>query len=188
MRWRQPLDFLATWIPLCVPPCATKQRWGILSQAFGLCRTLRLSGALRWWWFRWLRWVRWRWWHRWLTMNEAVNYWRNSESLLLLLFEWFKTPTEAKKLICNFSLSRFVFPSFPSISVCQDSNPDDEYTIACLLMVFIAVSIPRLARMENSQYKPSLEAHANNAHCLAKVGSRLLGYITGSCQRVRFGG
>ena len=36
-------------------------------------------------------------------------------------------------------------------------------------MVFIAVSIPRLARMDNSQYKPSLEAHANNAHCLAKV-------------------
>lgn len=55
----------------------------------------------------------------------------------------------------------------------KDSNPDDEYTIACLLMVFIAVSIPRLARVDNSQYKPSLEAHANNAHCLAKAVNAL---------------
>lgn len=34
-------------------------------------------------------------------------------------------------------------------------------------MVFVAVSLPKLARSEASYYKPSLEAHANNIHCLA---------------------
>ncbi|CAG2181119.1 unnamed protein product, partial [Oppiella nova] len=35
---------------------------------------------------------------------------------------------------------------------------EDEYQMACLLMVFIAVSLPKLARNESSYYKPSLEA------------------------------
>ncbi|KAH8034712.1 hypothetical protein HPB51_000802 [Rhipicephalus microplus] len=34
---------------------------------------------------------------------------------------------------------------------------DDEYQVACLLMVFVAVSLPKLARTEGSVYKPSLE-------------------------------
>lgn len=46
---------------------------------------------------------------------------------------------------------------------------EDEYQVACLLMVFVAVSLPKLARSENSYYKPSLEAHANNIHCLAQA-------------------
>jgi len=36
-------------------------------------------------------------------------------------------------------------------------------------MVFIAVSLPKLARSEGSYYKPSLEAHGNNIHCLASA-------------------
>lgn len=36
-------------------------------------------------------------------------------------------------------------------------------------MVFIAVSLPKLARGEASYYKPALEAHANNIHCLAQA-------------------
>ncbi|RWS03999.1 membrane-associated protein Hem-like protein [Dinothrombium tinctorium] len=46
---------------------------------------------------------------------------------------------------------------------------EDEYQIACLLMVFVAVSLPKLARNEQSFFKPSLEAHANNIHCLAQA-------------------
>ena len=48
----------------------------------------------------------------------------------------------------------------------NDLKPEDKYQYACLLMVFIAVSLPKLARMENSVYRPELEAHANNIHCL----------------------
>lgn len=46
---------------------------------------------------------------------------------------------------------------------------EDEYQIACHLMVFVAVSLPKLARQDGSNYKPSLEAHANNIHCLAQA-------------------
>lgn len=35
--------------------------------------------------------------------------------------------------------------SFPSAEV-----PDEEFIITCLLMVFVAVSIPKLARMDNT--------------------------------------
>uniref|UniRef100_T1JIM6 Membrane-associated protein Hem n=1 Tax=Strigamia maritima TaxID=126957 RepID=T1JIM6_STRMM len=43
---------------------------------------------------------------------------------------------------------------------------EDEYQIACLLMVFVAVSLPKLARSEGCYYKAYLEGHANNVHCL----------------------
>lgn len=33
---------------------------------------------------------------------------------------------------------------------------DDDYQIACHLMVFIAFSLPKLAKQENSVYNPSL--------------------------------
>jgi membrane-associated protein hem len=46
---------------------------------------------------------------------------------------------------------------------------EDEYQLACLLMVFVAVSLPKLARSEQSYYKPSLDAHGNNSHCLAQA-------------------
>jgi NCK-associated protein 1 len=48
-------------------------------------------------------------------------------------------------------------------------NPDDEYTISCLLMVLLAVSISRLTRYDSSQYKVELQAHGNNAHCIANA-------------------
>jgi len=34
---------------------------------------------------------------------------------------------------------------------------EDEYTIACLLMVFVAVAIPRLARSDAATFKAALE-------------------------------
>jgi len=52
---------------------------------------------------------------------------------------------------------------------------EDEYLTSCLLMVFVAVSIPKLARSESSSYQPQLEGHANNIHCLASAVNQLLG-------------
>ncbi|CAG2161911.1 unnamed protein product [Oppiella nova] len=58
---------------------------------------------------------------------------------------------------------------------------EDEYQMACLLMVFIAVSLPKLARNESSYYKPSLEAHANNVHCLAHAINGIAGALFTIC-------
>lgn len=46
---------------------------------------------------------------------------------------------------------------------------DEEYQISCLLMVFVAVSLPKLARGEASLFKPALESHANNINCIAQA-------------------
>ncbi|KTF89544.1 hypothetical protein cypCar_00039644, partial [Cyprinus carpio] len=48
-------------------------------------------------------------------------------------------------------------------------SPEEEYKIACLLMVFVAVSMPTLASNVMSQYSPAIEGHCNNIHCLAKA-------------------
>jgi len=56
-----------------------------------------------------------------------------------------------------------------------ESGSEDEYLISCLLMVFVAVSIPKLARSESSSYQAQLEGHANNIHCLAMAVNQLLG-------------
>lgn len=58
---------------------------------------------------------------------------------------------------------------------------EDEYQVACLLMVFVAVSLPKLARTEGSVYKPSLEAHTNNMHCLAHAVNALAGSLFTIC-------
>jgi NCK-associated protein 1 len=54
---------------------------------------------------------------------------------------------------------------------------EDDYVVSCLLMVFIAVALPRLARNDNTSYKAALEAHANNVHCLAKAVNALAGAL-----------
>lgn len=54
---------------------------------------------------------------------------------------------------------------------------EEEYQIACLLMVFVAVSIPKLARNENCQYRANLDAHTNNSHCLAQAINGLGGAL-----------
>ncbi|XP_074604970.1 nck associated protein 1 Hem isoform X2 [Brevipalpus obovatus] len=58
---------------------------------------------------------------------------------------------------------------------------EDEYQIACLLMVLIAVSLPKLARSDQSYFKPSLEAHANNIHCLAHAINKIAGALFTIC-------
>uniref|UniRef100_A0A8C0MYC2 Nck-associated protein 1 n=2 Tax=Laurasiatheria TaxID=314145 RepID=A0A8C0MYC2_CANLF len=51
----------------------------------------------------------------------------------------------------------------------ENISPEEEYKIACLLMVFVAVSLPTLASNVMSQYSPAIEGHCNNIHCLAKA-------------------
>lgn len=58
---------------------------------------------------------------------------------------------------------------------------EDEYQVACLLMVFVAVSLPKLARSEGSVYRASLEAHSNNMHCLAHAVNALAGALFTLC-------
>lgn len=44
-------------------------------------------------------------------------------------------------------------------------------------MVFVAVSIPKLARQDASVYRASLEAHSNNIHCLAAAVNSIFGAL-----------
>uniref|UniRef100_A0AAZ3QM88 Nck-associated protein 1 n=1 Tax=Oncorhynchus tshawytscha TaxID=74940 RepID=A0AAZ3QM88_ONCTS len=55
----------------------------------------------------------------------------------------------------------------------ENISPEEEYKIACLLMVFVAVSMPTLASNVMSQYSPAIEGHCNNIHCLAKAVNQI---------------
>lgn len=41
--------------------------------------------------------------------------------------------------------------------ITENISPEEEYKIACLLMVFVAVSLPTLASNVMSQYSPAIE-------------------------------
>lgn len=43
----------------------------------------------------------------------------------------------------------------------KQTEPDEHYTLSCLLLVFIALSLPRLALTQNSQYSASLQGVFN---------------------------
>uniref|UniRef100_U3JVU0 NCKPL protein n=1 Tax=Ficedula albicollis TaxID=59894 RepID=U3JVU0_FICAL len=51
----------------------------------------------------------------------------------------------------------------------EGSSPEEEYKVSCLLLVFVAVSLPLLAADPASQYSPELDGFTNNLHCLAKA-------------------
>ncbi|XP_051566050.1 nck-associated protein 1-like isoform X1 [Myxocyprinus asiaticus] len=55
----------------------------------------------------------------------------------------------------------------------ENISPEEEYKIACLLMVFVAVAMPTLASNVMSQYSPAIEGHCNNIHCLAKAVNQI---------------
>lgn len=75
-----------------------------------------------------------------------------------------------------------VDPTLASALRSQKSEIDDgEHLIACLLMVFVAVSIPKLARNDNSFYRATLEAHANNTHCMALAINNIFGAMFTIC-------
>ncbi|XP_046405356.1 membrane-associated protein Hem isoform X2 [Ischnura elegans] len=63
----------------------------------------------------------------------------------------------------------------------KNETDEDEHLLACLLMVFVAVSIPKLARNENSFYRASLEGHANNIHCMASAVNNIFGALFTIC-------
>ncbi|XP_071122007.1 nck-associated protein 1-like isoform X4 [Mytilus edulis] len=59
----------------------------------------------------------------------------------------------------------------------KSERRENEYEVACLLMVFVAVAIPKLARQDSSVYKASLEGNVNNCHCLALAVNQLAGAL-----------
>ncbi|XP_075218279.1 nck associated protein 1 Hem [Lycorma delicatula] len=63
----------------------------------------------------------------------------------------------------------------------KNETDEDEHLLACLLMVFVAVSIPKLARNENSFYRASLEGHSNNIHCMAAAINNIFGALFTIC-------
>ncbi|CAG9836304.1 unnamed protein product [Diabrotica balteata] len=63
----------------------------------------------------------------------------------------------------------------------QENEGDNEHLLVCLLMVFVAVSIPKLAKSEQSFYRPSLEGHTNNIHCMALAVNHIFGALFTIC-------
>ncbi|XP_053564242.1 nck-associated protein 1-like [Bombina bombina] len=51
----------------------------------------------------------------------------------------------------------------------ESSSLEEEYKVACLLQVFLAVSLPLLASDPLSSYKIQYDGYYNNIHCLAKA-------------------
>ncbi|XP_065596615.1 nck-associated protein 1-like isoform X2 [Cyrtonyx montezumae] len=49
------------------------------------------------------------------------------------------------------------------------SSSEEDYKAACLLLVFVAVSLPLLASDPTSTYNPDTDGYNNNIHCLAKA-------------------
>lgn len=62
-----------------------------------------------------------------------------------------------------------------------ESESDSEHLLVCLLMVFVAVSIPKLAKSEQSFYRASLEGHTNNIHCMALAVNNIFGALFTIC-------
>ncbi|NXQ54390.1 NCKPL protein, partial [Anthoscopus minutus] len=52
-------------------------------------------------------------------------------------------------------------------------SPEDDVTVSCLLLVFVAVSLPLLAADPASRYDPELDGYTNNLHCLATAIAQL---------------
>ncbi|EGT43047.1 hypothetical protein CAEBREN_28853, partial [Caenorhabditis brenneri] len=48
----------------------------------------------------------------------------------------------------------------------QNVHPQEHYLNSCLLMVAVAICIPRIGMSELSTYKPSCQASLNNSHCV----------------------
>ncbi|CAD7081544.1 unnamed protein product [Hermetia illucens] len=75
-----------------------------------------------------------------------------------------------------------VDPTLASILKSQKPEFDDgEHLVACLLMVFVAVSIPKLARNDSSFYRASLDGHSNNTHCMAMAINNIFGALFTIC-------
>ena len=64
------------------------------------------------------------------------------------------TGRKPESIFCKSPLLSFLL----NVCVCVENiSPEEEYKIACLLMVFVAVSLPTLASNVMSQYSPAIE-------------------------------
>ncbi|XP_055900787.1 nck-associated protein 1-like isoform X2 [Biomphalaria glabrata] len=63
-----------------------------------------------------------------------------------------------------------------SVYASTESNKDD-YDTACLLLVFLAISLPRLVYWDQTIFKASLDAHFNSSHCIAYGLSQVSGAL-----------
>ncbi|KAH9518845.1 Nck-associated protein 1 [Bulinus truncatus] len=63
-----------------------------------------------------------------------------------------------------------------SSHVSSDSK-EDEYNSACLMLVFIALSLPRLTYWDQTIFSSPLDAHFNGSHCIAKSISQVAGAL-----------
>lgn len=59
----------------------------------------------------------------------------------------------------------------------KEKKPEDDSLIWSLFLVFAAVALPSLAYRDASDYNADLEAHENNAHCMAVAINRLAGAL-----------
>uniref|UniRef100_UPI003AAFF040 nck-associated protein 1-like isoform X1 n=1 Tax=Centroberyx gerrardi TaxID=166262 RepID=UPI003AAFF040 len=55
----------------------------------------------------------------------------------------------------------------------DNTSVDEEYKLSCLLLVYVAVSLPTLALNPNSFYSREHGGHNNNIHCLATAINQL---------------
>uniref|UniRef100_A0A8C5BPY5 NCK associated protein 1 like n=1 Tax=Gadus morhua TaxID=8049 RepID=A0A8C5BPY5_GADMO len=60
-----------------------------------------------------------------------------------------------------------------AIASMHKTSVDEEYKLTCLLLVYIAVSLPSLALDPNSLYNKANGGHNNNIHCLAVAVNQL---------------
>ncbi|XP_055329481.1 membrane-associated protein Hem-like isoform X2 [Paramacrobiotus metropolitanus] len=65
----------------------------------------------------------------------------------------------------------------------KENVSEEDHQFTCLLMVFLAVSLPRLARLDEAVFNVALEAHMNNMHCLGKAVNVVLGAMFYLCDR-----
>jgi len=72
------------------------------------------------------------------------------------LYQLIKAPNASKSKLF-FNIFRFDELFINKYKIIQETNPDEEYTISCLMMVLLAVSLPRLTKYESSQYKPDIQ-------------------------------
>jgi len=54
------------------------------------------------------------------------------------------------------------------------NHESEEYILSCLILVYIAVALPRLAKLESTKYIVALDSHANNCHCLIRAINTLI--------------
>lgn len=59
----------------------------------------------------------------------------------------------------------------------KEKKPEEDSLVWALFLVFVAVALPSLAYRDASEYNADLEAHENNAHCMAASINRLAGAL-----------